>query len=215
MHEKELLDLSRYRRKKQQIAQRQMDELYRHALDYALKETNIREKVRAKMIFAKRFQLKEPPLLSQEQENVFLQWYLLDYKTINGQTVCFQFLQSTKLSEPLRMMGALLLTAAPEPIIITDCLSGDNAVVIKGESIIHGKEEELRGSLDCGAIKKGSIYFVRKVPLVTDQWIIGPVFEATNCDAAVSIRRHFRQKNQEKGVLWRAFLKEEAPLYIL
>ncbi|WP_175990653.1 hypothetical protein [Bacillus sp. Marseille-Q1617] len=217
MQDKELLNLSQYRKKKQRIAQEQIDELYRQAYQYALKETNIREKVRAKMIFAKRFHLKEPSLVSKKAEEVFHEWFLFDYKTIKGQTLFFQFLQSRNLGEPLKMMGALLLSAAPEPVIISEILSEDNEVLIKGENIIHEQKECVKTSMEHinDVIQSGSLYFMRKVPLVTDPWLIGPVFEAGSSDLQAVIKSHYRQKNHETGVLWRTFLKEEAPSYIL
>lgn len=217
MKDKELLDLSQYRIKKQRIAEEQIDELYQQAYQYSLKETNIREKVRAKMLFEKRFHMKEPSLVSKKAEDVFHQWFLFDYKTIKGQTLFFQFLQSRKLSAPVKMMGALLLTAPPEPVIVTDIHSGDHEVLITAEHIIHDQKECVKtsGERVSEDIQPGSLYFMRKVPLVTDQWLIGPVFEAGSSDLQAEIKKHYHQKNHETGVLWRTFLKEEAPSYIL
>ncbi|MEL3973265.1 hypothetical protein AAEO50_13335 [Rossellomorea oryzaecorticis] len=217
MQDKELLDLSQYRIKKQRIAEEQIDELYQQAFQYSLKETNIREKVRAKMLFAKRFQLKEPSMVSKKAEDVFHQWFLFDYKTIKGQTLFFQFLQSRKLSAPVKMMGALLLTAPPEPLMVTDIHSGDNEVLITAEHIIHDQKECVKttGERVSEEIQPGSLSFMRKVPLVTDQWLIGPVFQAGSNDVQAEIKKHYHQKNHETGVLWRTFLKEEAPSYIL
>jgi hypothetical protein len=217
MQDKEILNLHQYRMKKQRIAEEQIDELYRQAFEYALKETNIREKVRAKMIFAERFHLKEPSLVSKKAEDVFHQWFLFDYKTIKGKTLFFQFLQSQKFSEPVKMMGALLLTAAPEPLLVTGNQSRDREILITGKNIIHDREESVKTSTERSPeeIKPNSIYFVRKVPLVTDQWLIGPVFKAAGRDLPEQINEHYLLKNHETGVLWRTFLKEEAPSYIL
>ncbi|OIU70879.1 hypothetical protein BHE18_20475 [Rossellomorea aquimaris] len=217
MQDKEILNLHQYRLKKQRIAEEQIDELYRQAFEYALKETNIREKVRAKMIFADRFHMKEPSLVSKKAEDVFHQWFLFDYKTIKGQTLFFQFLQSQKFSEPVKMIGALLLTAAPEPLLVTGIQSGEREILITGKNIIHVKEESVKTSISGRSeeIRPGSTYFVRKVPLVTDQWLIGPVFEAAGSDFPGKIKEDYHLKNHENGVLWRTFLKEEAPSYIL
>jgi hypothetical protein len=217
MQDKELLDLSQYRIKKQRIAQEQIDELYQHAYQYALKETNIREKVRAKMIFAKRFQLKEPSLVSKKNEEVFHQWFLFDYKTIKGQTLFFQFLQSRKLSEPVKMMGALLLSAAPEPFLVNQIHEDGGELFMTGQNIIHERNESIKATLKYlkDEIKEDSLYFMRKVPLVTNQWIIGPVFQAESNHLQAAIKNHYHRKNHETGVLWRTFLKEEAPFYIL
>ncbi|MGR3765392.1 hypothetical protein [Rossellomorea sp. NS-SX7] len=217
MQDKELLDLSEYRLKKQLIAQGQIDELYQRSYQYALKETNIRERVRAKMIFAKRFKLKEASLVSKKVEDVFHQWFLFDYKTIKGQTLFFQFLQSRQHSDPIKMMGALLLSAAPEPVIATEIRSENDELFIKAVNIIHDQEECVKtfpGRVK-DEIHRGSLYFMRKVPLVTDPWLIGPVFEAGDSGLQAVIKKHYRQKNHETGVLWRTFLKEEAPSYIL
>ncbi len=217
MQDKEILNLDQYRLKKQRIAEEQIDDLYRQAFEYALKETNIREKVRAKVIFAERFHLKEPSLVSKKAEDVFHQWFLFDYKTIKGHTLFFQFLQSKKLSEPVKMMGALLLTAALEPLIVTGIRTGNGEAVITGKNIIHDQEESVKTPTSglTEEIQPNSIYFVRKVPLVTDQWLIGPVFEAAGSDFPSQIKEDYDLKNHETGVLWRTFLKEAAPSYIL
>jgi hypothetical protein len=217
MQDNEIIHLHQYRLKKQRIAEEQIEDLYRQASEYALKETNIREKVRAKMIFAERFHLKEPSLVSKKAEDVFHQWFLFDYKTIKGQTLFFQFLQSNKFSAPVKMMGALLLTAAQEPLLVTDIQAGEREIFIKGKSVIHDQEESVKTSIgrSTEGMHPGSFYFVRKVPLVTDAWIIGPVFEAADSDLREKIKADYHQKNHETGVLWRTFLKEEAPSYIL
>jgi hypothetical protein len=217
MQDKDLLDLSQYRIKKQSIAEEQIDEIYQHAYQYALKETNIREKVRAKMIFAKRFQLNESSLMSTKAEEVFHQWFLFDYKTIKGQTLFFQFLQSRRLSEPVKMMGALLLSAALEPVRVKEIQTVDGELFMIGENIMHDRKESLKTSLDGlkEEIMEDSLYFMRKVPLVTEQWLIGPVFQAESPGLQTVIKNQYHQKNHETGILWRTFLKEEAPSYIL
>ncbi|WP_064092675.1 hypothetical protein [Rossellomorea aquimaris] len=215
--QKELLDLLQYRQKKQQIAEEQIKELYANAYDYALKETNIREKVRGKMIFSKRFQLKEPSLVSDRAEKLFLQWFLFDYKTIKGQTLFFQFLQSQQLTEPTRMLGVLVLTAAWEPLILKNWSDEEDYTILEGLNIIHNNVEQMKMEQSGfeQKMERESLYFVRKVPLVTHQWVLGPLFHVDSRNTLPKMKEQYSQMNQKTGVLWRTYLKEEAPNFIL
>ncbi|WJV31309.1 hypothetical protein QTG56_10470 [Rossellomorea sp. AcN35-11] len=117
MQEQEgLLNLERFRQKKQQVAEGHIKDLYSKAHEYALKETNIREKVRAKMIFSKRFLPQNDNRIDQKVESLFQEWFMFDYKTIKGQTLFFQFLQAHQLHESVKLLGAIILTAAWEPV---------------------------------------------------------------------------------------------------
>ncbi|PFA69659.1 hypothetical protein CN378_02505 [Bacillus sp. AFS015802] len=207
------LDLGQYRRKKQKIAEEHIGDLYRKAHEYALKETNIREKVRAKMIFSKRFLQPVEARLSQRMEALFQEWFLFDYKTIKGQTLFFQYLQTHPLHESTKLLGAVVLTAAWEPVIVRE-MEGET---VRCQTIMQSEEIFVKVNLDC--IKKemieGEAYFVRKVPLVIHQWILGPVFPVKSMDTVANLKTQYGQMNQKTGVLWRTFLKEEAPNFIL
>ncbi|MBN8192026.1 hypothetical protein JI667_07695 [Bacillus sp. NTK074B] len=207
------LDLEQFRQKKQKIAEGHIEDLYRKAYEYALKETNIREKVRAKMIFTKRFLHHDEGRMSPGVEKLFQEWFLFDYKTILGQTLFFQFLQNHPLHESTKFLGAVMLTAAWEPIQVVE----KDDRTINCRTLIQGDESSVKINHVCieMEITEGQVYFVRKVPLVTHQWIIGPVFSMKSSDVTQNLKSRFSQMNQKTGVLWRTFLKEEAPHFIL
>ncbi|MFI8686042.1 hypothetical protein [Rossellomorea sp. NPDC077527] len=207
------LDLERFRQKKQKIAEEQVQDLYRKAFEYALKETNIREKVRAKMIFSNRFLHQDQTRLAGRVEKLFQEWFLFDYKTIKGQTLFFQFLQSYPLHESAKLLGAVVLTAAWEPVTVKE----KDGVILRCQHLIHGDEVSVKINPDCleKEIHEGQSFFVRKVPLVVHEWILGPVFPVHSEDIREKLKDHYGQMNQETGVLWRTFLKEEAPNFIL
>ena len=211
------LDLEQFRQKKQKIAEDRIDDLYGKAYDFALKETNIREKVRAKMIFSRRFFLQEEALMNEGVEKLFQEWFLFDYKTIKGQTLFFQFLQTHPLHESAKLLGAVVLTAAWEPIIVKKRNVQDEEVIVTCQNGIQGDEVLVKMNHDCieKEMSEEVIYFVRKVPLVTHQWIIGPAFPVKSKDILENMKIRYGQMNQKTGVLWRTFLKEEAPNFIL
>ncbi|MGE6755660.1 hypothetical protein ACQKFO_19770 [Rossellomorea sp. NPDC071047] len=212
-----LLNLEQYRQKKQRMAEHHIEDLYRKAYEYALKETNIREKVRAKMIFSKRFLIHDDTLLDEEVEKLFQEWFLFDYKTIKGQTLFFQFLQSHTLHESVKLLGAIVLTAAWEPIIIRKIDTQNEEVTFTCKNVIQDEEVSVKTNLDFNkkGIREGGVYFVRKVPLVTHQWILGPVFPVKSEGILSDVKNHYGQMNQKTGVLWRTYLKEEAPNFII
>jgi hypothetical protein len=218
MQEQEsLLNLEQYKQKKQRMAEEHIKDLYKKAYEYALKETNIREKVRAKMIFSKRFLLHDETQMVEEVEKLFQEWFLFDYKTIKGQTLFFQFLQSHSLHESVKLLGAIVLTAAWEPIIIRKIGNQNEEVTFTCQNVIQDEEVSVKTSLNCKekGIYEGGIYFVRKVPLVTHQWILGPVFPVKSEGILSDVKHHYGQMNQKTGVLWRTYLKEEAPNFII
>ncbi|TMU85951.1 hypothetical protein FGG79_12215 [Bacillus sp. BHET2] len=212
-----LLDLDQFRQKKQRIAEVHIQDLYQKAFEYALKETNIREKVRAKMMFSKRFLLNEEFQVDTEVDKLFQEWFLFDYKTIKGQTLFFQFLQTRSLHESTKLLGAIMLTAAWEPVIVRTRKVTHGELILTCKNAIQGDEISVKTSLDCieMEMKTEQIFFVRKVPLVTHQWILGPVFPVKSKDVLSNVKNQYGQMNQKTGVLWRTFLKEEAPHFIL
>jgi hypothetical protein len=211
------LNLEQYKQKKQRMAEEHIKDLYKKAYEYALKETNIREKVRAKMIFSKRFLLHDETQMVEEVEKLFQEWFLFDYKTIKGQTLFFQFLQSHSLHESVKLLGAIVLTAAWEPIIIRKIGNQNEEVTFTCQNVIQDEEVSVKTNLNCEekGIYEGGIYFVRKVPLVTHQWILGPVFPVKSEGILSDVKHHYGQMNQKTGVLWRTYFKEEAPNFII
>lgn len=212
-----LLNLEQYKQKKQRMAEQHISDLYRKAYEYALKETNIREKVRAKMIFSKRFLLQSDPQMNEEVEKLFQEWFLFDYKTIKGQTLFFQFLQSHSLHESVKLLGAIVLTAAWEPVIIRKMDTKNEQMIFTCQNVIQDDEVSVKTNLGCKekGIYEGGVYFMRKVPLVTHQWILGPVFPVKSKGILVDVKNHYGQMNQKTGVLWRTYLKEESPNFII
>ncbi|MGM0830133.1 MAG: hypothetical protein ACQEU4_18080 [Bacillota bacterium] len=218
MQEQEsLLNLEQYKQKKQRMAEEHIKDLYKKACEYALKETNIREKVRAKMIFSKRFLLHDETQMDEEVEKLFREWFLFDYKTIKGQTLFFQFLQSHSLHESVKLLGAIVLTVAWEPIIIRKIGNQNEEVTFTCQNVIQDEKVSVKTNINCKekGIYEGGIYFVRKVPLVTHQWILGPVFPVKSEGILSDVKHHYGQMNQKTGVLWRTYLKEEAPNFII
>ncbi|MFI8574808.1 hypothetical protein ACIGEL_03760 [Rossellomorea aquimaris] len=212
-----LLNLEKYRQKKQGMAEEHIKDLYRKASVYALKETNIREKVRAKMIFSKRFLLQDETQVDGEVDKLFQEWFLFDYKTIKGQTLFFQFLQSHSLHESVKLLGAIVLTAAWEPVIIRKSDIQNEHMILTCQNVIQDDEVSVKTNLCCKekGIVEGGVYFMRKVPLVTHQWILGPVFPVESKEILIDVKNHYGQMNQKTGVLWRTYLKEEAPNFII
>ncbi len=190
--ERGLLDLTEYRHRKQMIAEEQTRAVYESAKDFCRHEPNIREIVRAKMIFTKRFAPVEKDSLT---EDVFSEWLLFDYKTIKGTTLFFQFLQSRALSPSQKTLGAVMMTLPWEPVLVEKHESDDTLCLpLLGD---HREWSRLRGKT---CLKKDRVYFVRKVPLVTHEWILGPVFEAGSPDSVDEMKMRYGQMNQETGV---------------
>ncbi len=215
-HNDRLLDLSMYRQQKQRVAEEQVEALYNRSREFVERETNIREKVRAKMLFMKRFNVNKQFANSEKVEQVFREWYLFDYKTIKGDTLFFQYLRAedNNLSESLKIVGALFLTAPWVPVKLKGI--DNNTSSFKVFDIIQGKVEHVKGNnIQIPRLREDTIFFMRKIPLVLTQWLIGPYFVLGNEEQLLSLQKEYESMHKSNGVLWRTFLKETAPRYIL
>ncbi|TYS19793.1 hypothetical protein FZC78_01820 [Rossellomorea vietnamensis] len=217
MKEKEpLINLASYKDKKQQQAERHTEELYTQSLLYLERETNIREKVRAKFIFSKKFSLSlELAESGSALDTLFRQWLLFDYKTAANKTVFHQFLQvkADGMTETDRMLGALFLTAAWEPVEVLEIDCYENSTIV--QNILHKhKEAVVNPFTQEGALKSGDLAFIRKIPLVSKGMLIGPAFRVKDGEIFRGLLDHYENRSMDRGIAWRGFLKENAARFI-
>ncbi len=215
--ENRTLNFSEYRRHKQLQAEEQVNTFLDDAFYFAIHNTNIREKVRAKMLFGQRFGYTQQELNQGKIEKLFMEWFLYDYKTIKGNTVLFQYIQKNehKFSEPLKMLGALFLAAAWEPVKVVDHVLEGNRHIFQVQNIIHEKIEHVisNNTFRSKDIQVGTLYFIRKIQLVTGHGVLGTEMPATNEENILQMKNEYHTFMEHKEITWRSFLKEQAPKY--
>ncbi|WP_421380577.1 hypothetical protein ACOJQI_18115 [Bacillus salacetis] len=211
-----LINLASYKRKKQQQAEKHTEDLYEQSLLFLERETNIREKVRAKFIFSKKFSLPLERVPSgSDLDTLFRQWLLFDYKTAANKTVFHQFLnvKSGQMKETDRMLGALFLTAPWEPVEILEFDCDENSLIV--QNILHKHKEMVRCPYTQEkAWKPGNMAFIRKIPLVSNGMLIGPPFRVKDGEIFEGLRDHYENMSTDHGITWRSYLKENAARFI-
>jgi hypothetical protein len=210
-----LINLTSYKQNKQLQAERHAGEIFQQSLAYLERETNIREKVRAKFLFSKKFSLSLDGISEGSAlDNLFRQWLLFDYKTIEGKTVFHQFLNANAdlMTETGRMLAAMFLTAAWEPVEVMESDCDENSLIVQNK--LHKHIEEVLTPPQEISLKAGDLIFIRKIPLVTKGMLIGHPFRVKDGEIFNSLLDDYQRMSNDNGVTWRSFSKEYAPEFI-
>jgi hypothetical protein len=207
--EDSLFDLNLYRNQKQLLAEKNAKKLYSMVEDYAIRYANIREKVRAKHLFRQQIQSNHNGSLPKYLEDIFDQWFLFDYHTIQGETMFSLFLKqrSSKLSEPEMILGALFLTTFVEPYEIIEIDEEIGTMFVRGAQ--NNKLISMK-SVEGFDLIKGEYIFVRRLPLITKDWIIGPIFHIQSRDFLDAMLDEYEFASKSNSSLtWRTYLKKQ------
>ncbi|WP_442595543.1 hypothetical protein [Neobacillus sp. D3-1R] len=213
MNEKEesVFDLVSYRDQKQLQAEKNAKSIYSLATDFAIRYSNIREKVRAKHLFRQQIYFHQELPLPNYLEELFQQWFLFDYHTIQGETMFSLFLKnySNRLTEPEMILGALFLTTYVEPFEIIE-VSQESRTMLVRDALEAKKFTITLCSNEITYGNKGEYVFLRRLPLVTKDWAVGPVFSVPSNELAKQVIFSFMEsKKNNSSLTWRAFLKRQ------
>ncbi|GGE12723.1 hypothetical protein GCM10011571_12670 [Marinithermofilum abyssi] len=95
----------------QQERERRFDEMIERVLLFTERETNLREKVRARHLFSRLTEVSSQENLTGRQEELFRIWYVLDYLNIQGTRNLDRFLakyRSELSGKEIELVGSLL-----------------------------------------------------------------------------------------------------------
>ena len=123
-------DIQRYRQRRQAEADRCLESLLEAFKAWKEENTNLREKVRAKHLFAEQTGITVDQVEKKPWDMLFEEWFSYDYVTIIGTHLFDMFLKQT-LTERTRMdlqLGGLLLTASWIPGELNEKNYWDRAV---------------------------------------------------------------------------------------
>jgi hypothetical protein len=202
----DIIDIVKLKEKKQQHVNKTVDELL-HEFFYLLqRNTNIREKVRAKHFFCKGANLELVQLEHEPYLSHFQYWFAFDYVNIQGKTMYQQYLH-TELKDRHYRVGALLLAYIIEPIIISE-ISGKTC---KGENIFTEKIETLqlvKGSLNANV---GDLILCRTVFIGYEKQLLGP-YSVINKNKVIEVRNKmlatFKFEKTERQIMsWQSYMK--------
>ncbi|WP_433743773.1 hypothetical protein [Falsibacillus pallidus] len=205
-----LLDFHEFKEKKQRLAEEKASNIYEMAREYAERSSNIREKVRGKHIFCSMTGISNAAL--DRLEEAFFQWFLFDYKTISGKTIFHTFLYSRQQqwTEPDFIQGALFLTAALEPVEITEVHSDGE---FKARHLAAPYTEVQIKAAASMNVSKGCA-FLRKIPLLTKEMLVGDIFVVNTPERIDMLLKDYKKAALEQnGLAWRTYLKENSMKY--
>ncbi|QOK25383.1 hypothetical protein IIE26_16870 [Cytobacillus oceanisediminis] len=208
-----ILDLQSFRKAKQLQGENNALRLYTLSKDYTERTANIREKVRAKHLFRKTLGLASETAFSPIQQEVFQDWFLFDYKTIQGSTMFSLFLKNNarQLSESDLIQGALFLTSVMEPIRILDVSQKKISAsgVKDSTSFLLSQHGVFRPELSIGW------YFIRRIPIQMYDFPIGPFISIQKDEGVHRLTKAFsKAKLKVPDLTWRAFLKSNVLFFI-
>ncbi|MGY4689190.1 hypothetical protein [Salibacterium sp. K-3] len=119
-------DFAKYRRQKQNQADHDLMELLDAYSEWLKHNTNLREKVRAKHLFAEQTGQDPADLEEEPWRRLFEDWFAFDYITVIGSRLFDLFVkEKASMLPPARMqLAGLVLTAALEPFRVLEMENG-------------------------------------------------------------------------------------------
>lgn len=213
--DRSILDLNSYREDKQVQGEKHAQRLLELADHYTERHANIREKVRAKHIFRKMLGLPPDSSFSPTHNEAFQDWFLFDYKTIQGSSMFSLFLKnnSRQLTEPDLIQGALFLTSVMEPVEFIE------ADLVKKDLYFKSFEGDVpfymrHQRMDISLASAGDLFFIRRIPLIYLDYGLGPVFRISGRNTIKNMKSAYAEaKEKYPELTWRAFLKTNALLF--
>ncbi|MCA1032381.1 hypothetical protein LCL95_15205 [Bacillus timonensis] len=200
---------------KQREAEHVIVGLYTKFKKHLDRNSNIREKVRAKHLFREKINWPGNEPFTKEITNLFEDWFAFDYITIQGLTMLQLYIKDHKrdFSEQELFYSALLLTAVLEPVIIIEKVS-DGQICAK--ELLENKKINIMKSPPIPKIEVGSVIFVRKIPTIGQFILLYAFTETIDCTLINELKNHFKLvQEQQQQTTWRTFLKKYALQYIL
>ena len=173
-HESFLIDFQQVKDKKQNHIERSLTELYELFFSYMEHEANIREKVRAKQLFAHKTKVPGELVLEQPNTLHFEHWFAFDYVTVIGSRMFDLFIREKKgeLTKTMLDLSGFMMLMSLEPVRVKEVY--DNSVII--ESLYTGEIREANFFIIIPELKKGEFSFVRTLRAGFKEMVFGPAF---------------------------------------
>ncbi|MFB5663916.1 hypothetical protein [Alteribacillus sp. HJP-4] len=132
-------DFAAFRREKQQNADENLIKLLTDFEQWLGPNTNLREKVRAKHIFAEKVKINVDEVDQPGWSVFFEDWFAFDYITVIGTHLFDMFIkkQADKLSAPELQLAGLVMTSVLEPLQIKE----NHDQLLETESLQSGERK--------------------------------------------------------------------------
>ncbi|MBU8905224.1 hypothetical protein [Desertibacillus haloalkaliphilus] len=220
MKNEPIVDFRQLRIEKQLEADRQLFSLYESFFSYLQKNTNLREKVRAKHLFHHMVGL-QPDQVSDDFWTVhFEHWFAFDYRTVVGSRMFDMFIREQRqhLSKGMLQQSGLLFMMALEPYMVKrvdshkELLIADpfqaNAEAFKVKSMLFSFDD----------VKVGDVLLLRLVRSGFDDVMVGPYAKVPS-DKTMDMLAEMKQDKERvvdtnSEISWRLYVKEHGVKYL-
>ncbi|MEC2078246.1 hypothetical protein [Metabacillus fastidiosus] len=197
-----VIDLQEHRINKEVRLEKAMIDHYEQLMLYIKHRVNIREKVRAKVIFSEKVGCKSSSKFNTLEEQLFLNWFAFDYTTVQGLTIYQIFLKHYHRLDDV--LHALFMVSVLEPYEILKKNEDYITAVNLQTNIIC----QLKYAVDS---QNKSFFFARTVPIFDKFLCLGGIFQKGSNNKISSLLNDYN--NQEK-IGWRTYLKKYAIQYV-
>ncbi|SFQ08024.1 hypothetical protein SAMN05518683_11675 [Salibacterium halotolerans] len=201
-------DFEKHRREKQKQADHDLTALLDAYSNWLKHNTNLREKVRAKHMFAEQAGCDTQELEEEPWRRYFEDWFAFDYVTVIGSRLFDMFIKenSAVLPPSQIQLSGLVLTAALEPYKVLSLHNGAATV-----SPLWEKEEKRLSSLtgDVPLSQKTSSILVRSVYCGFENRVFSPVVPLSIPENETRLKewkQRYEKKEEEQRRL--RFMKE-------
>ncbi|MFZ4450698.1 hypothetical protein [Salibacterium aidingense] len=211
-------DFEQYREQKQKQADQDLSELLKEYSSWLKRNTNLREKVRAKHMYAEQAGQQVEDLEMSPWKSYFEDWFAFDYVTIIGSRLFDLFIkeEAANLAPAKVQLGGLVLTAALEPFQILHRRTRS----VLATPLWRKEEKRLSPLSEDGCIDDtASVILVRSVHCGFEHRVISPVVplvlpEENNIIEEWKVRSEEKEEEnqrlrfmKEHGASWMAYAK--------
>ncbi|WP_096189769.1 hypothetical protein [Evansella halocellulosilytica] len=199
-----LVDFQKMKEKKQSDAENTLLDLYESLFQYIEKEANLREKVRAKHIFAHKVGIPKGEPMASDIHMHFEHWFAFDYITVVGSRMFDLFIRDKKetMSKKMLELSSFLLLMTFEPVRLQE--TEKNYVNYK--SIITKENKQATPFIFPIEGKYDDIVLIRTVQTGFKQMMIGPTIPLNDHGAALITKK--LENHQNSVIHKRKYLKE-------
>ncbi|WP_198508969.1 hypothetical protein [Bacillus sp. FJAT-44742] len=205
-----------YRDQKQTEADQALHELYESYFSWLEKNTNLREKVRAKHIFKEKTDMHPDKLNETSWLLQFEHWFAFDYVTVIGSKMFDLYVRKNQgyMTKKMLELSGLIMTSAIQPFQTT--VNERERGFVKGVDPVTGIKLTVY-SLDwlpLGDLKEGDYSLLRYIRCGFRDTLIAPPAPIKNAKQAFVIQQMKEQHGLHENLQWLRFLKEGGVSYL-
>lgn len=200
-----IVNLEQHRKEKETQLQSFLVKHVEEFEGYIVKNSNIREKVKAVHIFREKVGCSIPRELTKLEEQLFLNWFSFDYIIIQGFTLYQVFLKNIdKKSSPFdAVFHALFMASVLEPFKIIE-VNDDHLLA---QHLMTNEKSTIKSNV-ATFFKSEDLVFLRCVPIYDYLYSLHAGFQFNDVKRE-ALLNHFQQTE----LSWRTFLKKYAIQY--